>query len=247
MKKLLLYVCLFAMCIGPGCKKDKRSLKTYLLKQQITDDRADGIPVDTANYTYDDNDRVTTITDGNGSNKITFMVTYDDHGRVNTAKKFNSTGGLIIEYDFFYQGSDAGYYFYGPSHIADTANFTFNDKHQVTEISTKHSGRTTFNYDGRGNIGSTQIYRADNINNITNEDDYAYDTMKNPFSHVPSGNLFLEYIVFINNPSTLINNIATKNGEPFSYTYNADGYPVSVLITLYNHNQVKVYYNYITR
>ena len=71
--------------------------------------------------------------------------------------------------------------------------------------------------------------------------------MKNPFSRVPSGNLFLQYIVFINNPSTLINNVANKDGEPFSYTYNSDGYPVSVIITLYNHDQVKVYYSYIVK
>src|ERR1700739_2522263 len=98
MKKLLLYGCLFAICVAAGCKKGDKTLKTYLLKQQITDDRAEGAPIDTANYSYDDNNRVTTITDGNGSNKITFALTYDDQGRVNTAKKFNSTGGLIIEY-----------------------------------------------------------------------------------------------------------------------------------------------------
>jgi YD repeat-containing protein len=243
----MLYGYLFAICIAAGCKKDNKVHKTYLLQQQITDDRVEGIPMDTASYLYDDNNRVTTITDGSPPHRVTFTVTYDDQGRAKTAKKFNSTGGLIIEYDFFYEGSAAGYYLYGPSHIADTANFVFNDKHQVTEINTKHSGRTTFAYDARGNVGSTQIYGSDGLNNLTNEDDYAYDTMKNPFSKVPPGNLFLEYIVFINNPSTLINNVASKNGEPFSYTYNSDGYPVSVIITLYNHDLVKVYYNYITK
>jgi YD repeat-containing protein len=247
MKKLLLYGCLFAMCIAAGCIKGDKTIKTYLLKQQITDDRSEGIPIDTANYSYDDNNRVTTITDGNGANKITFTVTYDDQGRVNTAKRFNYTGGLTIEYDFFYQGNAAGYYLYGPSHPADTANFIFNDKHQVIEIDTKHSGRTTFVYDSRGNVGTTQLYGADNLNKIENEDSYAYDSMKNPFSQTPAGNLFLEYIVLIDNPSTLINNIANKNGDSFQYSYNPDGFPVSLVITLLDLKQIKVYYSYTVK
>jgi YD repeat-containing protein len=248
MKKLIIYGVACALCLTAGCKKDNQKVtKTYLLKQQVTDDSANGIPPDTANYAYDDHNRVTTLTDGSGPNKITFAVTYDAQGRVNTAKKMNYLGSLIIEYDFFYGGDNTGYYFFGPSHVADTAVFVFDGKHQVSEIDTKHSGRTTFDYDTRGNVASTQEYGTDGVNDIVNQDDYAYDTMKNPFSQLPSGNLFLEYIVFIDNPSTLINNVANKNGEPFSYTYNPAGFPLSAVITLYNQSKVKVYYNYITK
>jgi hypothetical protein len=248
MKKLLLYGCLFAICVGAGCKKGNKTLKTYLLKQQITDNTGAGGSIDTANYAYDDQDRPVNVSDFSGQGKVTFTLTYDSQNRVSTAKKTGSNGNLIIEYDFFYQGDAAGYYLYGSTHVADTANFVFNEKHQVIDITTKHSGHTTFAYDTRGNVASTQIYATDGLNQLTNEDDYAYDTKKNPFSQMtPASNLFIQYILFINNPSTLINNVASKNGEPYLYTYNTDGYPLSVVITLYNHNLVKEYYSYIVK
>ncbi|MBS1529051.1 MAG: hypothetical protein JSU01_01985, partial [Bacteroidetes bacterium] len=190
---------------------------------------------------------LTTVTDGSGANKTTFTVTYDDQGRASTAKRFNHSGGLIIEYDFFYGADATGYYLSGPSHVADTASITFNGNHQVSEIATKHSGRTTFTYDSRGNVGTTQLYDADNLNKLVNEDAYAYDSEKNPFSQTPSGNLFLEYIVLINNPSTLINNVATKDGETYVYNYNSDGFPVNAVITLLTEKQVKKYYSYYVK
>jgi len=251
MKKLILCSIALALCIAAGCKKDNKkttaTAKTYLLKQQVTDDRAEGIPLDTANYQYDDQNRVTTITDGSGNNKISFTITYDGQGRVATAKKLNYSNALIIQYDFVYDGSNVSYYLHGPTGAADTATFSFNGQQQVTEIRTKHSGRTTFTYDSRGNVGTTQLYTADDLNKIENEDAYGYDSEKNPFSQVPAGNLFLEYIVLINNPSTLINNIATKDADAFSYTYNADHYPVSAVITLLDLKKIYVYYSYTVK
>jgi YD repeat-containing protein len=247
MKKLIIYGVALAMCLAAGCKKDNKNTKAYLLKQQITDETDEGIPLDTANYDYDANNRVTTIIDGSGQNKITFAVTYDGQGRVNTAKKFNSVGTLIIEYDFFYRTDSAGYYLSGPAHAADTAYFLFNNKHQVSEIDTRNSGHTTFIYDSRGNVGMTQLYGSDGVNNLVNEDSYVYDSMKNPFSQMPPGNLFLEYIVMIDNPSTLINNVAGKDGDSFQYTYNADGFPESSLITLLDGDRVRVYYSYVIK
>ena len=238
-----------ALCLVAACKKDnKKPGNTYLLQQQITDDTAEGIPLDTADYSYDDHNRVTTITDGSGQNKITFRVTYDGQSRVSTAKRFNYKGDLVIEYDFFYGGATGtGYYLSSPTHVADTASFVFNDNNEVAEIDTKHSGRTTFTYDSKGNVGSTQLYGADNLNKLVNEDAYAYDNMKNPFSQLPSGNLFLEYIVLIHNPSTLINNVANKDGDPFAYTYNSAGFPLTAVITLANQQHIKVYYSYIVK
>jgi len=237
------------LCLVAACKKDnKRSTKTYLVYQQITDTRGNGGGLDTATYTYDEQDRPVSITDFNGQGKVTFKVTYDSQNRVSTAKKYNSSGGLIIEYDFFYNGSDAGYYFYGPVHAADTAAFVFNDKHQVTEIDSRHSGKTAFTYDSNGNVGTTQGYNPDGTYNFGDESAFAYDDRKNPFSKMaPANNLFVQYILFIDSPSTLINNVASWNGEPYTYTYNTDGYPVSAVWTLYNNNKVKIYYSYIVK
>jgi hypothetical protein len=248
MKKLFIYGIVFAICLAAGCKKDNKAIKTYLLKQQITDDRVDGVPLDTVNYSYDDSNRPISISDFSGQSKVRFDITYDNQNRVSTAKKFGSNGDLIIEYDFFYTGGNAGYYFYGPSHAADTASFVFNDKHQVSEIDSKHSGRTTFKYDTRGNVATTQDYDANGSYNFSDENDYTYDSMKNPFSQMlPVNNLFFQYILFIDNPSTLVNNVASKNGERFIYTYNADGFPVNADITTYANNHIKINYSYIVK
>lgn len=249
MKKLMIFGAALALCLAAACKKDnKKTTKTYLVKQQIIDNQVNGIPPDTANYTYDDQNRPTSISDFSGKNKVTFNLTYDSQNRVSTAKKFNYTGGMIIEYDFFYDGSNAGYYFYGPSHVADTAAFVFNDKHQVTEIDSRHSGKTSFTYDSKGNLGTTQGYNSDGSYNFSDENAYSYDSMKNPFSQMsPAGNLFIQYILFIGDPSTLINNVASKNGQPFDYTYNPDGYPLSAVITWYDYTQTKMYYSYIIK
>ena len=249
MKKLMIFGTALLLCLVAACKKDNKKIKkTYLVYQQITDKSSYGGPIDTATYSYDDQYRPVSISDFSGASKVTFKVTYDSRNRVATAKKYNAGGGLIIEYDFFYNGNDVGYYFYGPVHIADTAAFVFNDKHQVTEIDSRHSGKTSFTYDSNGNVGTTQGYNADGSYNFADENAFAYDSMKNPFSQMsPANNLFVQYILFIDSPSTLVNNVASWNGEPYKYAYNPDGYPVSAVWTLYNRNQVKLYFSYIVK
>lgn len=246
MKKLLIYGCVLAMCAAAACKKDKQNASVYLLKQQITDDSADGLPLDTANYTYDSQNRVTTITDGTSPSKITITITYDSQNRVVAGKKYDNNGNLFIEYDFFYRGDTTGYIFHGGS-LADTAYVTFNSKHQVTQITSGHSGYDIFTYDTRGNVASSQSYNNDGSFNINDQGDYSYDNMKNPFSETLPNNLFLMYVIFIDNPSTLINNVVNKNGEPYTYTYNKDGFPINAVITTYNRTSIKLYYSYTVK
>src|SRR5579863_1222903 len=210
MKKLLVCGYVLAICVAAGCKKDYQNSKIYLLKQQITDDREDGLPLDTATYNYDDHYRVITITDGTAPNRITFTLDYDSQNRVTSGKRYGNNGNLQIQYDFFYRGDTTGYIFHGGS-LADTAYFTFNSQSQVTQITSKHSGYETFEYDTRGNVSATQGYKNDGSFNLNDQGGYTYDNMKNPFSQTAHKNLFLEYIVFVDNPSTLINNIADKN------------------------------------
>jgi hypothetical protein len=246
MKKFLIYGFVLAISVTAGCKKDKQNNQTYLLSRQITDDSADGLPIDTASYTYDSNNRVTTIVDGTTPNKQTITITYDSQSRVLTGKKFDNNGNLFIEYDFFYRGDTSGYIFHGGT-LADTAYFTFNNKHQVTQITSGHSGYNTFSYDSRGNVSASQSYANDGSFNLTGQGAYSYDDMKNPFSETAPNNLFLMYVVFIDDPSTLINNVVNKNGEPYAIVYNSAGFPTSAVVTTYNSTAIKLYYNYIVK
>ncbi|HVV55914.1 MAG TPA: hypothetical protein VHC47_11335 [Mucilaginibacter sp.] len=246
-KKLIIPFIAVIVCLAAaGCKKDSQNTKVYLLKQQVTDDREDGIPIDTTTYSYDEKDRITGITDGSGTGRITMSIVYDSQNRISVARKYNSTGGLIIEFDFFYDGGDAGYYFFGPTHIADTASLTFNNARQVTEISTKHSGSQVFTYDSKGNIATSQAISSSGSSHLNDQISFSYDAGKNPLSQAAPNNYFVMYIINTTNPSTFINNVLIKNADKYTYTYNKDGFPVSLTIKTYL-SKIYVYYTYIQK
>ena len=248
MRKML--ICCFALAMGiiAGCKKDGQKGPVYLLQQQITDDRADGYPLDTAFYSYDNKNRITSITDGTGEDKIKYIIDYDNKDRVTSARKYNSTGGLVITFDFFYNNNVTGYYFYGPgeNHIADTAYFTFNGNKQLTKITTKHSGWQTFGYDGMGNISTTQGFKKDGSTNLNSQISFTYDDKKNPLLQSSPNNYFYMYVVRIGNPSTLLHNVTVRNSDRFTYTYNDNGYPTGVIIYTAL-TKIFIDYKYITQ
>jgi hypothetical protein len=232
------------VCLAWACKKDYQNSRVYLLNQQIIDDRVEGKPLDTLTYTYDNHGRITNIVDGTPPRRISFVLTYDDAGRVSVAKKFNSSGALIIEFDFYYTAEATGYYFYGPSHSpSDTAVFIYNDKNQIAKIQTHHSGSQLFTYDNKGNIATSDAFGADGSNNLYDNISYAYDNRKNPFSETAPNNLFFMYVAYTD-PSTFINNIQVRDGDTYTYTYNADGFPTKALVNT-GTAIVTIYYNYL--
>jgi hypothetical protein len=245
MKKLLLYVFGLIICLTAGCKKDNQNNKIYLLKTEIDDDRVQGAPLDTTTYTYDDQNRVTNIVEGSPPYRISFLITYDSEGRVDVARKMDTNGALLTEYDFYYKPDVTGYYFHAPNNFTDTAVFIFNGNNQVTRLQTQKSGYQLLTYDNRGNVASSIRYEADGLNSIYNNVNYVYDDKKNPFSQMASNNLFFMYILYPD-PSSLINNITNENGDTFTYTYNSDGFPIKVLINT-GQAVVPVYYNYIVK
>ncbi|MGZ3750666.1 MAG: hypothetical protein ACXVAU_05285 [Mucilaginibacter sp.] len=242
MNRWIVYSLAIGMCCMAGCVKE-RKIPVYLLKQVIVDDRVEGKALDTTAYTYDDQNRITTITDGAAPHKISFGLTYDSQGRVNTAKKFNNSGALVIEFDFYYTPNASGYYFYGVNHSpSDTAVFTFNSNNQVTRIQTKRSGWQLFTYDSRGNVITSDGFGADGSNNLFDNITYSYDTRRNPFSDTTPGNLFFMYVAFTD-PSTLINNVVVKDADTYSYTYNNDGFPLKATVNT-GTAIIPIYYNY---
>ena len=65
------------------------------------DDRADGIPLDTTNYTYNNESQLTHIRTSSVEGNISFTISYDAAGRVSIARKLNGDGSIGKEFDFF--------------------------------------------------------------------------------------------------------------------------------------------------
>jgi YD repeat-containing protein len=222
MKKLLVYGLWLTLSLITACKKDKQPQNIYLLKQETIDGSVAYFPIDTINYTYDGKNQLTAI---RISRQETYAITYDNAGRVVTALRSNYNGPLIREYDFFYKADTIGFYSYGPSHPRDTSLFIFNDKHQAIRLQTLHKGYQLYTYDSRGNIATLDSYNADATNNLADHISYLYDSQRNPFSDLPPNNYYFMYVAYTD-VSTLINNVLVKNADRYSYTYNADGFPV---------------------
>jgi hypothetical protein len=245
MKKLLLFVFGLMICLGFSCKKGESLRKVYLLKQQIIDDSADGLPIDTTNYFYDDQNHLIRLNEGLTESKIYFTMSYDALGRINIARKFSSNGSMVKEYDFFYAPS-VGYVFHNSAGVTDTVNFTFDSNNRVAEIATSHGGYETYTYDDRGNITSLKNYKADGSIDLYDEAFYTYDSKNNFFSQIPPNNYFLMYEL---NPdaSTMVNNVSTKNADTYTYTYNTDGFPVSAIANVVGRKPATIYYNYTVK
>jgi hypothetical protein len=245
MKKLLPYVLGLMICLAAGCKKDNQSKKIYLLKEEIIDEGSQsGLP-DTTTYSYDDNNRMTTIVTGSHPDQLSYAISYDGQGRVSVGKKINNNGALVIEFDFFYRADTVGYYSYGPNFAHDTTVFIFNDKKQLVRKQTKHSGYQILTFDSRGNVSSSEYFNADGSNDLYNYTNYEYDSQKNPFVDMAPNNYFFMYLAYVDE-SSLINNVVIKNADTYTYTYNSDGFPVKAMAD-FGRTLASISYNYIIK
>ncbi|HEY9001122.1 MAG TPA: RHS repeat domain-containing protein [Mucilaginibacter sp.] len=242
MKKWTFGVLGLMLFVTFSCKKGERLQKTYLLSEQIIDDSADGVPIDTTRFFYNRENNLTLVKSSDGTN---YTMTYDDAGRVSVAKTINPGGVVVKEFDFYYTPA-VSFIEKAISKKPDTAYFTFDSKGEVTEIQTLHGGYSTYTYDERGNIASLKNYHADGSISLYDESIYSYDNMKHYFSAIPHNNYFLMYILY-GDASTNINNVVTKNADVYTYTYNNDGYPVKAIAKVVGHSLTPIYYNYIVK
>jgi len=242
MKKLLFGVLGLMICLVFACKKGEPLDKTYLLSQLIVDDSADGNSIDTTFFFYDDRNHLTLVKTNGTQN---FPITYDEAGRVNTAKTINNNGTTVKEFDFFYTPT-VGFIEKALGKKNDTAYFSFNGKHEITEIRTLHGGFSKFEYDERGNVANLQNYAADGTTDLQDHIFYSYDNQKSYFSEVAPNNYYLMYILY-SDASTLINNVVTKNADTYTYTYNNEGFPVKAMAKVVGHALTPIYYNYIVK
>ena len=242
MKKLLLGVLGLMVFMASSCKKGERIQRTYLLSRQIIDDSADGVPIDTTNFYYDNGNHLTLITT---SGKQHFSITYDAAGRVDVAKTINSNGTIPKQFNFFYSPT-VGFIEKALGKKDDTGYFSFNGKHQVTEIRTLHAGFSTFKYDEQGNVANLQNFKADSTTDLSDQVFYTYDNKKSYFYDVAPNNYYLMYILY-SDASSLINNPVTRNADVYAYTYNSAGYPVKAIAKVVGHQPATIYYNYIVK
>ncbi|MDO3627982.1 hypothetical protein [Mucilaginibacter sp. BT774] len=242
MKRLLFGVLGLMTFIIYSCKKGEPLHKTYLLSELIVDDRADGNQIDTTSFFYDNRNHLTLVKTNGGQH---FSITYDEAGRVNTAKTINNNGATVKEFDFFY-APVVGFYEKAAGKKDDTAYFSFDNKHEVTEIRTLHAGFSKFEYDGRGNVANLENYKADSTSDLQDKIFYNYDNQKSYFSNVAPNNYYLMYILY-SDASTLINNAITRNADVYTYTYNSEGFPVKAIAKVVGHQLTPIYYNYIVK
>ena len=243
MKKLLFGVFLGVIVFTVfSCKKGERVQKVYLLSEQIIDASADGLGIDTTRYFYDNQNHLTLVKNGDGDY---FPITYDAAGRVDIAKTISASGTVTKQFNFFYTPA-VGFYESALGKQNDTGYFSFNDKHQVTEIRTLHAGYSLFKYDERGNVANSQYYAANGTTDLHDQSFYTYDNQKSYFSEVAPNNYYLMYILY-SDASTLINNAVTRNADSYTYTYNSEGFPVKAIAKVVGHQLTPIYYNYIVK
>jgi YD repeat-containing protein len=194
--------------VDPPVKKLKYLTQTTILQNGITSK---------INYTYDDRKRLATIKNGDGittyyysTNMLSFIET------VNPTLKYRQ------ETNFTYKDGA----------LSSVHQKTLRDNNLVGDITYNYlvvNGKTTeihheiyvetYTYDGRGNVTKVHF----NENNLTNE--YTYDDKPNLYT-----NGFPKYVLQSNVNYFSNNNQLTRSGLPaFTYTYGADGYPVSAV------------------
>ena len=242
MKKLLFGVLVLMVFMILSCKKGDRIQKTYLISQLIIDDRADGNTIDTTSFYYDNQKHLILVKTLSGQH---FSITYDAAGRVDIAKTISASGTVTKQFNFFYTPA-VGFYESALGKQNDTGYFSFNDKHQVTEIRTLHAGYSLFKYDERGNVANSQYYAANGTTDLHDQSFYTYDNQKSYFSEVAPNNYYLMYILY-SDASTLINNAVTRNADSYTYTYNSEGFPVKAIAKVVGHQLTPFYYNYIVK
>ena len=242
MKKLLFGVLVLMVFMILSCKKGDRIQKTYLISQLIIDDRADGNTIDTTSFYYDNQKHLILVKTLSGQH---FSITYDAAGRVDIAKTISASGTVTKQFNFFYTPA-VGFYESALGKQNDTGYFSFNDKHQVTEIRTLDAGYSLFKYDERGNVANSQYYAANGTTDLHDQSFYTYDNQKSYFSEVAPNNYYLMYILY-SDASTLINNAVTRNADSYTYTYNSEGFPVKAIAKVVGHQLTPIYYNYIVK
>ncbi|MGZ5281419.1 MAG: hypothetical protein ACXWDO_09415 [Bacteroidia bacterium] len=254
MKKLSMYVfaaLIAASTIVSSCKKDDPEPPTPTEpKCYIKSTKEDG--KNQSQYVYNANNKVEKINnygqDGTTIEEYT-QITYDGNGRATRLDDYVETemnSYTTIEYNSSNLPTKARIYsrdsLGGLSEVAQLTN-VYNSSNQVTRSNIYFVSNGTpvlFLYQeytySSGNVVTEKSYFADEFGNgeLTSISDYQYDSKKNPY-------LLLNIPVLFSGAALSTNNVTSatykdENGtvtesETYAYTYNGNGYPLTVVTT----------------
>ena len=128
------------------------------------------LPLQPIKYTYDSLSRITSVTDGNGTE---IDYSYDQFDRVTQVAQKTQTGQTVLQQTSFDKNGNKTNNYYGTT----TTTFAYNPRNVITQ-GTKTSGvlgadTTSYGYDPAGNLtsfqdaGGTVGYAFDAANNLT--------------------------------------------------------------------------------
>lgn len=221
---------IFGTIVLAGCKNNnapnptpvQTNSKIYLLSAAAYT-RTSGAVV-TDHYTYDTLNRLVQL-NALSIGRV-FNYTYDNNNNVTTVKYYDPFKHLLYTDSYTYAGSIvSGTRTYGVSNII---KFTI-ASNATQPLITYTSATETINYNitPAGDLSSYLI--TGTTGGVPPTDSYTYDDKHNPLSMIAGNNVHLSLFAFPY-PESFVHNITssiTVNAS-YRYTYNDDGFPVSV-------------------
>lgn len=221
---------IFVAIVLAGCKNNSPSnpapaqthSKIYLLSTASYTRTSGAIVTD--HYTYDTLNRLVQL--NAPSIGRVFDYTYDSNNNVTTVKHYDPFKHLLYTDSYTYVGStvSATRTYVGSRIITFTIT-----KNATQPLLTYSSATETINYSitSAGDLSSYLI--TGTTGGVPPTDSYTYDDKHNPLSMIVGNNVHLSLFAFPY-PESFVHNIAssvTVNAS-YRYTYNGDGFPVSV-------------------
>jgi YD repeat-containing protein len=225
MKRRVIALLLILISIGfAACKKGKDvppgpTGKTFLIKT-ITSRFASGAMIGVDEFTYDNKNRIIRADMDNGLN--TLKYTYDDNDRL-IKLEFSDTLGNADTYLYAYTANKIkNSSLQSDGSLQDGETYDLQNNRVIKKATADF--QFEFDYDSKGNVTTVRNY----FNGVLGQTvgPLMYDDKKNPFSMVVGLNVDLTYNQYLPYYNT-VNNVTGGWIGRISYTYNADGFPVT--------------------
>jgi YD repeat-containing protein len=193
--------------------------KTFLIKT-ITSRFASGAMIGVDEFTYDSKNRIIRADFDSGLNMVKY--TYDDSDRL-IKLEFSDTRGDADTYLYTYtENKIKNSSLQSDGSLLEGETYDLQNNRVIKETTT---GRQfEFDYDSRGNVITVRNYFFGALGQTVGP--LIYDDKKNPFSMVVGLNVHLTYSQYLPYYNT-VNNVTGGWIGTTSYTYNADGFPVT--------------------
>ena len=244
-----IFTLLFLVLIVSSCKKDStpdsHKTKTYLLKQITTDNRI------SETFDYDDKNRMKTWL---VPEVFEYRFAYDAQDRLSEVQIYD-LHTLQVTYVLTYT--------YVSNKIFITKKYDYQNTHTITkqtyELSDNKIVKKTYDddpayyweykYDSKGNLISSKEINK-NSQGQNQETVFVYDDKKEPFSMITGTNPFF---FGPDGRSSGLNNLLesrTIGQEPyahFTFQYNEDDFPISMVADYRDYDDSKFTYEYVIK